>query len=300
LIAEADFAAEERRLGRGVHECGGVWWATVQPFYCKPVNEFRQIARGAARPALAKSLLGYSHQVPSLEGANRSVTHMVLEGEDLGQFGIGRLRGSKRNQVRKGLSLCEVRPIRDLDTFLERMRAINIAQARRIENLGERGGFLPSKHYESHAEQWRRETRREFTHRGKQWWGAFHGDLLVAYLVSVEIGDVKMIGAVKSDPAGLQFCPVDALYFTVLEAAGRDAECNQVVNGGPGGERPGLTHFKEQFLFRQKPVPYFTSNAGLRRLGVSVKAGLGAWKTRLKSVHVGRGETSEAAAEGEP
>jgi hypothetical protein len=162
------------------------------------------------------------------------------------------------------------------------MRAINIVQARRFEDLGEHGTFRPSGYYELHADRWRAEIRREFTHRGKTWWGAFREDLLVAYLVLDEFGEVRVVDAVKSDPAGLQFCPIDALYFTVLEAAGREAECLQVINGGTNGERPGLTQFKEHFLFRQKEVPYFTSNEALHRFGKKAAADLGEWLAGLK------------------
>jgi len=281
VISEDEWAGEEHRLGRRVHEHEGLWWATVQPFYCKPLFEFRPFAKGAARPSRGKSLFGYSHQVPTREEANRIVTYMVLEGDDLRSFRSERLKASKRNQVKKGLTHCAVRTILDVEPLLERMRAINVVQARRFENLGERGGFRPSIDYESHAEEWRSETRREFSHRGKRWWGAFKDEVLVAYLVAVTAGQTRIIGAVKSDPAFLQYCPVDALYFRVLEEASQNKTCLQVVNGGTHGERPGLTHFKEQFLFSQKEVPYFTSNETLLRLGRKAATSLSGMRARL-------------------
>ena len=266
MISEPEFVAEQLRLGRSLHEHNGVWWEQVRPLYCKPVFEFAAFRRGSARPARRRSVLGYSHQVSIPDEANKTVTFMVLEGEDLRHFGIQRVRSSKRSQIRKGLSCCDVRRLRDLDAVLERMRAINIAQARRFEGLGERGSFLSPAYYEEQAERWRADIRRDFTHRGKSWWGAFREDVLVGYLVCIEVGQVRMIGAVKSDPAHSQFCPVDALYCRVLEAAGRDLDCRQVINGGTNGERAGLTHYKEQFLFRRTEFPYFASSLAVEQL----------------------------------
>jgi hypothetical protein len=191
---------------------------------------------------------------------------MVLDDGPLDTFGLDTIPGKKRNKVRKGLKTCEVSMIEDLGVDLERMRVINIAQARRLEKLGESGTFLPSVHYTEHADQWRKETQQLFTHRSMTWWGARHEGRLAAYVVTLDVDGTRVIGAVKSDPEMLRYRPVDAIYFQVLASASRHPGILRVVNGGPDGERPSLTRFKEQFLFVARDVPYYSSRGSILRL----------------------------------
>lgn len=258
MISEELFAQEEWRLGKKVHFHDGVWWVKVAPFYYKPIDEFRPFQPKSARPNSLKALLGYSHQVSDPAEATRFVRWMALEGEDLRNFSLERLHGRKRSQVRMALRECRVEVFEKSDSVLEQMRLINIAQAKRFERGGEGGTFLPSGYYEIHKSEWREMILRLTGHQGHRFIGAFAGDTLIAYVNLLLINDTVIISAVKSYTEYTRQRPVDALYFTILSEASQNLLCRRVVNGGPDGERESLTHFKEQFLFRVKSVPYYT------------------------------------------
>lgn len=264
MLTEHDFADQARQLGREVHQHGGVWWEKHQIGYCKPAFEFRPFPPGQARPRFARSFLGYSHQVPDARLGTRVVEYMVLEGEDLKSFSMKSLRSEKRNQVRKGLKSCEVRLITDVEPVLEAMRQINVTQAERQMLTGRFG--KPARYYTEQMEAWRAEIRRWFSLPGREWWGAFVNGELGAYMLTFQVETVRFIGLMKTHTDSLKLCLTDAIYFLVLESAAREESCRRIINGGP--LRPSLDRYKEQFLFKRTPIPYYTAPVTLVRLGM--------------------------------
>jgi hypothetical protein len=263
MLTEAEYVQQQISLGRRIHQHDGVWWERIYPFYCKPAFVYRAFDPGSARPSWRRSLLGYSHQVVTPGTGNRSVAFMELGGDDLRQFSLLAVKKVKRNQIRKGLKCCEVAPIGDLERELEGIREINISQSnRQAERFG---AETPISRYVDEAEKWRKQVRREAALPGREWWGAFVAGALVAYMTTYQIADVRIIEKVKSHSDHLACCPVDALYFTVLEAAAGDPGCLRVVCGVP--QHPSLNHFKEQFLFRARDYPYYSSSARLIEWG---------------------------------
>lgn len=263
LLTEEEFIEEERKLGRKLHEHDGVWWVQRRPFYCKPVLEFRAFPRGSARPGLGRSFLGYSHQVLNPGEGNRMLEFMILDGEDLRLFSLEKLKSEKRTRVRKGLKACEVRLITDIEPYLETIRLINISQAQRHSRTD-----VPPSYYTDHIDKWRREMRAGHAHRGMKWWGAFKGDQLLGYLVTVGVEETLYISAVKTDSEHMKSCPSDALHCTVLESAAVDERCARIVHGGPANE--GLDRYKELFLFRKVAISYFTAGRALYSVARSV------------------------------
>jgi hypothetical protein len=259
MLTEADFVNQQQALGRRIHEHDGVFWEEVYPFYCKPAFVYKAFDPGTARPARLRSLLGYSHQVLTPGLGNRTVSFMVLDHAGLDGFGLMKLPPKKRNQVRRALEHCEVKPITDLEMVLERMREINLSQAIRQEQGA--GSDVPSVRYTQEADAWRLQIRREFALQGREWWGAFVDSVLVAYLRTYQVDDIRIIQQVKSDTEYFKFHPVDALYYAVLSRAAADPTCHRIMNGDPRHE--SLNHFKEQFLFKAVEYPYYSSNVWL-------------------------------------
>lgn len=257
MISEKLFAEEERRLGKQVHFRDGVWWIHTAPFYCKPIHIFRPFPPGVSKPHLLKALMGYSHQVLDPAQATRHIQWNILQGEDLRSFSLERLRRNKRHIVRNGLRDCTVKVVPDVEPILEQMRQLNIWQAERMEDAVKIGEVLPAEYYDTHADQWREDMVKNFSHLGHLFVGSFVEDKLAAYIDLIQIEDTWMVGAVKSGGEYLKYRPVDALYFTVLSMASEDATCKRVTNGD-GEERESLAYFKSQFLFSPVVVPYFS------------------------------------------
>ncbi|MEI7935614.1 MAG: hypothetical protein WCK27_02895 [Verrucomicrobiota bacterium] len=259
MLTEAEYVEQQRQLGKRLHEHDGVWWSAPYLFYAKPAFQFRSFPPGTAKPRLTKSLLGYTHLVPDRRYANSTAEFMILEGEDLRQFSMARLRKEKRNQVRKGLRLCEVRPITSLEPCIEEIRQINISQAKRLMKHDTFG--LPDTYYIEHEQEWKAAMRRRFDVGVNEWWGAFHEGMLVAYMETCQVENLRFGVVMKAHSDHLKLCATDAIYFTVLMHASRDLMCDSINHGEPMHE--SVNWFKQQFLFKRTVVFRFVSNEAL-------------------------------------
>ncbi len=259
-LTEAEFAGQQRSLGRRIHEHDGVFWEEVYPFYCKPAFPYRAFDCGVARPARLQSLLGYSHQVVLPEQGNGWRSLMVLDRECLDRFSLQKLPSKKRNQVRRAMEQCVILPITDMEAHLERIREINIVQAvRQAQGAGAEG---PASRYIAQAYAWRAQIRREFNLEvNREWWGAYVDETLVAYLRTYQVDGIRVIQQAKADTTYFKHYPMDALYFTVLRKASENTACRCIINGSPLHE--SVNHFKEQFLFKHLKYPCFSSIAWL-------------------------------------
>lgn len=257
MISEEKYVEECLRSGVRGHVHDGVWWREPFPFYAKPMFEFRELVPGSARPSFFRAPLGYSHPVPDPALGNRMLPYMILQGPELRGFGLESLPGKKRNQVRKGLKKCEVTLIPDVERHLEEIRGIYISQAERHTEHHELPE-TPPEYYVDRADEWRRRELRYLTTCGRETWGAFIDGRLAGFIVSPQIESVRIIEKAKCHTDFLSFNVNDALYFTVLEAAGKDAACRKVVNPGIRGGR--LARYKEQFLFKQEAIPVYVSH----------------------------------------
>lgn len=286
MLTEKQFAEQARQLGHEVHLHQGVWWQKHQLGYYKPAFEFRPFPPGKARPRFSKAYLGFSHQVTDSGQASRMVEYMMLDGESLRSFSLDKIDGKKRNQVRKGLKSCELRRLTEVEPYLEDMRQISITQAKRQMETGSFG--KPADYYTEHAGAWRAEIRRWFALPGREWLGAFVEGRLGAYMVTYKVENVRFIGVMKTHSDFMRFCLTDAIYFTVLNQARMDPGCVRIANGGP--VRPSLDYYKEQFLFKCTPIPYYTAPVALSRLGMRllrVKEALRLkWHSRVGITHI--------------
>ena len=260
MLTAAQFAEQQRQLGCRIHEHGGVFWEEIHPFYCKPAFPYQCFARGTARPVRRRSMLGFSHPVPCAEQGNRRLPLMVLEREQLDGYGLSKLPSKKRNQVRRALEQCVVLPILDLESQLECIREINIAQATRQERGA--GAEVPASRYIQEADAWRTQIRNEFrVGTGREWWGAFVDGHLAAYVRTHQVDGIRVIQQAKANTLYFKANPMDALYFTVLSKAAEDADCRRIINGSPLHE--SVNHFKRQFLFQSAEYPIYSSNVWL-------------------------------------
>lgn len=266
MLTVIEYAEQQRSLGRRIHFHDGVYWEELYPFYCKPAFIYKPFDIGA-RPARFHSLLGYTHQVLLPLQGNRSIFLMELNRTRLDGFSLSQLPSRKRTYVRRALEQCMIKPITDIERFLERMLEINISQALRQEKGA--GVETPVKRFTEAAGEWRRQMRQEFALKGREWWGAFTADdILVAYIRTHQVDGIRDIYQTKSDTEYLKVHPMEALYFTILEKAASDPTCKRIVNSRP--MHPSLNHFKEGFLFRAVEYPFYHSNPKIEEIAKGV------------------------------
>lgn len=265
-ISIDEYGEQLKRQGRPVHKSGGIWWLSHGPGYCKPAFEFQRLRIGAARPAPLKSFVGYSHQITSSEGATRAVDFMVLGRQTLEGFRLEGLRPERRTRTRKGLRCCMVSEVIDLEAVLGDAYEINVSQSERLASTGNEG--WTRSFYERRRQEWERTMLGQFGLKGWSWLGAWAGERLIAYMLTIHVEGVLIVSAVKSHSEALSSCPNDALYFNALSAARDRGDVTMVVNGGP--IRPSLDAYKEDWGFRRTSIPYYTRSKGLYRLARSV------------------------------
>ncbi|MBN1879728.1 hypothetical protein JW823_06425 [bacterium] len=263
MINSTEFAEQQRHLGFRIHEHDGEFWQSVRPFYCKPAFVYKVIERGSVRPSPFRSFLGYSHLVPDVSQGNRILQMMVITRETLDNFSLSSLPVKKRNQVRRSLERSQIQLIQDLDTHIERIREISIAQSFRQEQGA--GAETPITRYTDDAESWRRQMQLSFSLNGRECWGAFVDDTLAAFIRTYQVDGTRVIQQAKVDTEYFKAYPMDGLYFTLLNHAAEDNSCNLIINGSPLHD--SVNHYKEQFLFRSFDHPCYSSNACLVKVG---------------------------------
>lgn len=245
------FIEQQQALGYVIHQHDGVWWQLHGPFYWKPVVPYERIAPNAAHPAPHKSLAGYSHAVPDNERSNWAWPIVLLEWTAGRPFEIDDLPSKRRNCIRRGLKLCEVRRLEALEPHVADLQAINIS-ARARTGVGK-----PVAYYTQQYSKWRDGLLERFKCEGRDWWGAFCQGRLVAYYHTFDIGDMMLIDTAKGHSDYLKYCPNDAILFVVMQHALNNRACRYIDYGGwtPGDER--LLFFKQEYGFRRRDIPAY-------------------------------------------
>ncbi len=253
-----DFAQQQIRAGYRLHYKDGIWWQQRSPFYFKPAFEYQFVSPQVQRPSRLKAIVGYSHAVGPNSRSNSAWPIMVFKWGG-GAFDLRNLISKKRNQVRKGLAQVEVKKIDAIANLLGDLQEINIATHERT------GVGKPATYYTEHYRQWAAFIKRIFGLDGREWWGAFRGDRLVAYYYAYQVNDTLVIDTAKSSTDYLKHNPMDALLFRIMEHAINQGGCRTITYGGWTRDNPSLTHFKAQYGFVREDIPvYLALNPAVR------------------------------------
>ena len=190
------------RMGHRVVAVGTTTWFDVAPRVFMPMPFDRQIdpqtfdwpALFAAGCTAARCLVWPPYGRPS-----------YLLGIENRDYGLHSLESKARNQTRRGLEACEVRPV----SFAE-LGAHGIALQRdTLRRQGRRVRFDLQTY-------WSRYFEHAAQTEGALAWGAFHERALAAYLVAFQVEDTAHVVIVRSAAALLRYYPNNALLFTFL------------------------------------------------------------------------------------
>lgn len=259
------YIQQQGRIGYKIHHSQGVWWQQHGPFYYKPIPEFQEIPPGTSRPNLLKGLAGYSHMVPAGYRSNKIWSFMIFEWSGEGQFSLETVGSKKRNQIRKGLKLNEIKRIEDIGPYLDDLKKINITAR------GRTGVGKPATYYEDHYNEWRHTIEAHFSLEDREWWGAFIDGKLIAYYYGYQIDSTMIIDTAKTHSDYLSFNPTDALLYSMMEHLLNGCGVRRIVYGGWVSDDQKLAHFKEQFLFFRKDFPVYLHLSAPVRLLLQLK-----------------------------
>jgi len=245
-----EFINQQIKAGYKIHFHQGVWWENVLPFYCKPALLYQEIIPRKSKPKLTASILGYSHCVPDKSHANKMWEVMILDSEKLKSFSIEKLSTNRRNLVRKGLKKVEVRKIIDIKSDLEDLQEICVSMAKRTR----------------HGKQSKSCIYNLFNLPGREWWGAYYKQRLVAYLYCYQIDDTIYLDAHKCHTDYLNKNTNDALLYTFILHCKSLSNCNRINFGDWNRERSGINEFKMKYGFEKVNIPVYANYNPLVRI----------------------------------
>lgn len=251
-----EYLRQESAMRAGVHFHDGVWWKNASPGSCQPLYPLQEIPAGGARPRLSRSFLRYSHVVPAADAAaasGRTKTRLLIQGENLRNYSLANIADRKRRQAINKAVRCGFKTalIRDPEKHRRDLLEIHVSNAER-----NRYG-LPPEWYREHEDEWWRNFMREFELPGRDWFGAFQGEKLVAYLYDCLVGDTAVMLTAKSHRGYLVSDPNDLLWFDSFLHYQAQPECRRIDAGWAIPLPPTIDWRKRSLGFEAVELPIF-------------------------------------------
>lgn len=229
-------------MGHTVRHVNGCYWFNVHPHVYMSFPFQQTInASDVDWPAVFE-VDGWVARFPCLLSEGRSSYRIIADQKN---YSLDTLTPKARNQTRRGLDSCTVRPV-GFDELLFAGLHLN------RETL-ERQGRTPLHGFEDY---WRKYYHCAAKADGAEAWGAYIGSRLAAYLISFCMDGVANILIVRSSREFLKHYPNNALMYSYLDAQLRSGEVREVSIGLESiqGELNSLDHFKLGMGFRKEPI----------------------------------------------
>lgn len=272
-----EYIEQERKIRRGVHHHDGVWWVTTFPQCCQPLYQLQEIIPKVSAPNPWKAIIRYSHVVPKDYHGTEKKTRLLLQGDKLKSFDVKDLERRRRQAINKAIrSGFLVDKMVNLEKHWSDLQEIFISTARRT-----RYG-LPERYYIEKEAEWRENLRREFDLPGRDWFGVYKGNKLIAYLYSCIVDGAAIWLATKSNGEYLKEDPNDLLWFHVISHYKAQAGCIRIDAGWAISQTPSIDWRKTKLGFERVEMPIFHRMNRFALLGV--KALLSGMKPFLKEV----------------
>lgn len=229
-------------MGHTVRATAGVFWYNDFPhFYtCFPFHRIVDTQAVDVKGVLGND--GWAMRYPCAFHQGRKSYRLACAVQN---YGLQSLSGKARNQTRRGLEQCHVRPLLFAELEVHGIplnRETLVRQGRRIPN-----GF---------EDYWRRYYRAAARADGACSWGAFVGDRLGAYLIAFDMERVMHVLIVRSSTEHLKSYPNNALLFEFLRFSLNQGGCLEVSIGLESIRKDltSLDHFKEGMGFSQVEI----------------------------------------------
>lgn len=236
--AYADFL---RAIGHRVVPTASAHWYDASRFFflSAPPQRTYDPADDELRTVLRWPCLGARFAAP-LHGNGKLSYQIVCDDQD---YGLEALSANVRSKVRRGLKRCEVRPT----PFHVLAAAGRHAHEDTLARQG-RDGVLA-------GEQWDRFWKAAAATPGFEGWGAWRGDVLVAFLVTVAFDESVEYLLARSCSHELGAYPNNALIFHVTEEMLVRRSIREITFGLESLEPVGpLDQFKFSMGFRCRPL----------------------------------------------
>ncbi len=228
-----------KNMGHKVKEVDGGYWFNAHPgiYVSLPFQKMLVPSEVNVKRILRKD--GIALRYPCDEKYGRASYRISIN--DSG-YSLASLNGKSRNQTRRGLENCVVKPV-EFDLLFEQAVKLN------KETLVRQGRRIPS----GFDEYWLRYYREAAKAEGAEAWGAFIDGELAAYLIAFRMEAVAHILIVRSAREMLSRYPNNALIFSYVSSAMHSGEVGEVSIGYESiqGGMASLDKFKTGMGFKK-------------------------------------------------
>lgn len=229
-------------MGHCVRQSGGVYWFNAHPHIYMSFPFDREVDPASVDWGVVLGDDGWAARFPCQMSAGRPSYRIVA---DQSGYGLSSLSGKARNQTRRGLENCEVRPV-----SFEELAGAGMTLNR--ETLA-RQNRKPGADFEAYWKNYYSQAARV---DGAEAWGAFVTGELAAYLIAFQMEGVAHVLIVRSASRFLKQYPNNALMYGYLEYALNRAGLKEVSIGLESIQEgmDTLDHFKIGMGFHKKPI----------------------------------------------
>jgi hypothetical protein len=231
------------RIGYKITHAKNAWWYEVQP---KVLHYFPNHRLIELHEEEIQALMHEYHlrglRFPTSLNSFGFVSNIAINTNLNYDFDC--LHQKARNQTRRGLENCHIKEI-DFDYLREKGLSLN-------QDTAQRQGF---RNRYADPTYWRRYCQAAKATPGVNAWGAFVGDQLAAFLISIEVFGWAEWVVNHSAAAYRNKYPNNALAFQTAQHYFQKKECKGICYGlGSLEQTSDLDHFKERMGWTLKPI----------------------------------------------
>lgn len=229
-------------MGHCVRQSGGVYWFDAHPHIYMSFPFDREVDPVEVDWHAVLGNDGWAARFPCATSIGRPSYRIIADQDN---YGLKSLSGKARNQTRRGLEQCEVRPVR-----FEELRTKGIPLNR--ETLHRQGRKISA----DFEDYWRRYYENAALADGAEAWGAFVKGELAAYLIAFRMEEVAHVLILRSSSRFLKQYPNNALIFSYLVHALNHSGLREVSFGLESIQEgmDTLDHFKLGMGFRKQSI----------------------------------------------
>lgn len=241
-MSEQGYAQFATSMGHKVRQSGGVFWFNAHPHIYMSFPFDREIEPSQVDWVEVLGTDGWAARFTCGIDIGRPSYRIIADQKD---YGLASLSGKARNQTRRGLEQCEVRPVSFAELISRGISLNKETMLRQGRKIG--AGF---------EDYWIRYYKNAELAEGAEAWGAFVNGELAAYLIAFRMGAVSHILIVRSSSRFLKQYPNNALIYSYLNYSLSQTGISEVSIGLESIQEgmDTLDHFKIGMGFHKQPT----------------------------------------------
>jgi hypothetical protein len=239
-----EYAAFEKAVKNKVIKINGVWWRETKKVFYRPLNIFQEIQPERRFYPPKYWVGGIQHVVPSLQQSNCHLNLFVFD--DLQGYSIESISHVRRRRIKKGLKEVTIKPIEDLDEFIESGHRI-------YESFYNRTGYVYKKNRKK-EEGFKKWAIAVFGFPKVVLLGAYRTGKLCAVSISLLVEEVLINATYFGSKDSLELYAADAVLHTIRENA-KNVSGIKYIYLGMSSDRKGVDEFKRQRGCRLLSLP---------------------------------------------